>query len=91
MTNLTIIEKRPEEWRIRTARKPHACQGPRRYPDGTIANHWDGSPIPPGHTGAIAAGQLYVESVTDAAPYSAGRRYCAHCAIAAGIVAEVAP
>ena len=82
----------PHEMKIRRARKDNVCDMPRRiWSQATIRaevfRSWDGGPVPSDHTPVIPAGTLYVEYVGGVSdvPFGSGPRYCAACAIAAGI------
>lgn len=72
---------------VRTARKRHKCEMPGSNP--VIAEgpyrEWDHGPMPDGHQPDIAPGTQCVENFGEAPLYQAGARYCAACAIAAGI------
>lgn len=75
---------------LRRAAKAHSCARRRRWdPQAGVSHvlgrHWDGGPIPDDCRGWIAPGEQYLEVRTTAVRYQAGPRYCAACAVAAGL------
>src|SRR5262249_12060535 len=71
--------------RVRRAAKPHTCDMPERFLDGVTLMRWNGHELPSTHTPEIERGHWYVEDCGEVPAYASGARYCAHCAIAAGL------
>lgn len=69
---------------LRRARKTHPCTMPRTR-DGQVVRRWDGGDVPSAHRSEIAPGDNYVEDASSEYAYQSGRRYCAVCAVAAGL------
>jgi len=74
----------PDTVKLRRAAVAHPCDMGRATPAG-IVRRWDGGPMPEGHTVEIPRGAQYVEDFAETAPYQSGARFCAACAVAAGI------
>jgi hypothetical protein len=87
MTNLEIVDKHGGDMLVRVARKAHKC---RTHAVGRATlRGYDFGELPEGHTPHILPGHAYVEYLGEALVFQSGARYCAACAIAAGIAAPV--
>lgn len=77
---LTLTPRAQDLMVLRTTRKGHCCA---TWHD--CVRDWDHGPLPPEHTPEIAPRNQYVEYLGESAAYASGQRYCAACAIAAGL------
>lgn len=82
--DLELTDAKYAQSRLRRARKAHPCNAPRKFPNGIVAITWNKAPVPADHHN-IQPGEQYVEEFGESLAWESGCRYCAPCAIAAGL------